>query len=282
MQHWNFMKPINIMVFFAILFFVTQVAQVYAYTYSGTITENGDQYWDKGEYKFYKYELKDGETLELSARSSGNLEVMLCVCSKPQDIENILSDLVNYGSSSDLKMWIDTYGSTSGSYTVSKDVTYHVAIFTYSSTNPSSMSYTLESNLPSGSRSSGSGSIIGIIIVLAIIGFVIYKIRSKPKNTGQPSWAGPNYNQSYNPMSNQNRNQAPNQIQPSYSSTHLATEPSVYDTKPSYQSSPSYHSANQGIRSTSAGEKVSSTAKFCPNCGAANSGVFCTQCGTHI
>ena len=210
------MKPLNLMVFLVTLFFVTQVAQVYAYTYSGTITEDGDQYWDQGEYKFYKYELKEGETLELSARSQGNLEVMLCTCSKAQDLENIVQDIVYYGSSSDLKLWIDTYSTTSGSYKVSKDVTYHVAIFTYDSSNPRSMSFTIESNIPSGSRSSGSGNFLGIIFVIAIIGFVIYRSRSKTKTKAQPSWAGPSYNQSYNSVNNQGYNQAPNPNQTSY------------------------------------------------------------------
>lgn len=64
------------------------------------------------------------------------------------------------GSVIDLYLWIDSYSYNVASYTAQRDITLTIAVFTYNSYNPSSMSYTVFHSIPMESRSKYSGYVM--------------------------------------------------------------------------------------------------------------------------
>lgn len=213
------------------------------YTYQGTIHENGDELWQNDEITFIDFEIDEGEIFEISFSSNGELELMICDCSKIKDIDNIFNDIIDHGDSSDLYLWLDSYQYTSGKLRANDRIDFTVAIFTINPTNPSSMSYTLHTNLPKGDRIDDGSPIIGFLIIAAVVIGIIYWWRRKYSNKTQTRRQIPSYQQQY-----------------------TSSYPPVESFTP-----------NQDQAQPEPGSRT-----YCPNCGTANTNKFCTNCGTSL
>lgn len=215
------------------------------YTYTGTIRENGDDRWDSNEYEFIRFTVEAYQTFEVSISSQPGalLEVFFCDCSSFGDIDDILLYMVDYETyPSELYFWIDTVYYPTVSFTPERTISGRIAIFTYDSTNPPSMQYTLTTNIEA---SSGSNTTIIIVLVVAalIIGVFLYqrsRRSSEPYSPYQGSYSS-SYSQNYQPPS-----------QP-----------------PSY-TAPQSNSFQQ------------SNMVYCSNCGKPGNTRFCQECGSPL
>lgn len=153
----------SILILFILLLSVTLISAEtieFEYTTTGNLSENGDEYWDPNELDILSIKLFRGETLALGLESNGYIELMLCSCSGEDDIEDILYDEVYGYGSTDLYLWIDSYSYNAASYTAQRDITLNIAVFSYDSYNPSSMSYTIYHSIPMVTRNKYSGSVM--------------------------------------------------------------------------------------------------------------------------
>lgn len=232
------------------------------YSTTGSIKENGDDYWDDNEVDIIRYEIPAGETfsIELITSSDAELWVFYGDFDGYKDIEDALDDIANSGDSSRLLAWDSTVdGYASFSYAPSSKTDRNIAIFSYNTFNPSSMSYTLYSSIEvySGSSSSISFVTIAIIAGVVLIVFLIYRSSKKSKK--------PQYEQQY---AQQPGYQQPSYQQPSYQ--QQAPRASTYESMSSQPSKPDY--------------QQQTTTKYCENCGSENEGaaMYCTTCGGRL
>jgi glucan-binding YG repeat protein len=236
------------------------------YSKTGTINENGDEYWDNNEIDIIRYVIPSGETfeIELIAPSNAELWVFYGDFDGFDDVEEALQDIIDYGDSNRLLAWAFTVdGYATFDYNPGSKTDKNIAIFSYSLNNPSSMSYTLYSSIEAYSASSGSSdsnTLVTIVIIagVVLIVFLIYRSSKKskePKYKPQAQYAQqPGYQQSYQPSQQEYQQQPPTQP------TYQQSEPS----KPEYQSQ--------------------TPSRYCENCGSENMGaaMYCTTCGQRI
>lgn len=241
------------------------------YSKTGTIYENGDEYWDSNELNIIRYVIPAGETFEMELHTSSSAELWIFYgsISNTDDVEDALGDLVNSGSSSRLLEWDYTeYGLASFSFTTSSETDKNIAIFTYDSYNPSSMSYTIYTSIevytpppppaaPSSgtsSGSSGSSSYVGYLFLIGLGLFILYKIykSNKRKKERKDEYE---YNRGYTGFDQ-------------YSQTQYS--------QPTYQQ-PYTQSAVAGSHSPHIG-------KVCDQCNSevSEDNLFCTTCGNRV
>ena len=228
------------------------------YSTKGSISENGDSYWDDNEIDIIRYEIPAGVefSIELITSDSAELWVFYGDFDGYEDVEEALTDISDYGDSSRLLAWDNTTdGYASFSYTPSSSTDRNIAIFSYSTYNPSSMSYTLHSSIEVSSGTSGSSSLVTIAIIagVVLIVFLIYRSSKKSKK--------PQYEQQYSQQPGYQQQPSYQQQTPRQSTyTPMSSEPS----KPEYQQQ--------------------TTTKYCENCGSLNEGaaMYCTTCGNRV
>lgn len=152
------------------------------YEKSGSISEDGDDKWDSNELDIYTIALFEGESLDVTLTSFGNLELMLCNCDNEEDINDIHSAILYGSGSSDLYLWIDSYSVTSGSFVAPRNMYVNVAIYTMDPNNPSTMSYTFSYNKPMGSRYHYSNTInsdLDSVITEGEYGFHFFELQDE-------------------------------------------------------------------------------------------------------
>ncbi|MCE7733800.1 MAG: hypothetical protein GPJ54_02910 [Candidatus Heimdallarchaeota archaeon] len=126
-----------------------------SYMTTGTIRENGDEYWDSNEYVKIKFEIDEGEIfqIELFTDIDAILYVMYGDFDDDKDIEKALGEVAEDGSSDKIIRSDSTIaGYATFRFTADKYYNDNIVIFTYNPFNPSSMSFTLYSSTPSGNR----------------------------------------------------------------------------------------------------------------------------------
>lgn len=224
------------------------------YLVSGTIRENGDNYWDSNEYEFIRYIIPAGETLEIEIFTDSDAELILLYGDfrDTDDIEEALIDVIDYGDSNRiLAVSITEFGYGYFSYTPTGKTDENIAIFSYNSYNPSSMSYKIYSSIESGSSGSSSTLLIFLAIAGVIAIIIILNRRKKQIVPNQPFMDHQQYqnqggyNQQYTSYSNQ-----PSQNQ--YSQQPVQTAPI---------------SNVQDVFCASCGTKNSTNSNFCNTCG---------------
>ncbi len=216
------------------IFFLLNSSMVSAaetYDETGSISDNGDEYWDSNELDFIKYSLKANEEFTVDVFADGDIEVFLCDCSSKDEVTDIINSLVYEIVPDNLYMWLDSYSFTTGSYTPNRDIKLNLAIFTIS--DYGLIEYTISTNVPSGS---GINWFV-VLLVIAGIGFLVYYFNNKGKKD--------------------------NKIYGQYNTTN---QPGFY-TPPvnTYQPTLSQPEVMQPRYCANCGEK--GTTKFCMNCG---------------
>jgi hypothetical protein len=248
------------------------------YSKTGTINENGDEYWDNNEIDIIRYVVPAGETfdVELHTSSSAELWIFYGSISNFDDVETALDDLMNDGSSSRVLAWDYTSaGYASFSYTLSSKTDKNIAIFSYSSSNPSSMSYTLYTSVevysppppattaPSSSGSSSDGTISPLLFIgiMAVMFYIAYKIRKSRKER----------------KADKIQYRYDSQPQSAYDSQQYSP------TQPTYQQ-PSQPTYQQPSSEPSKSEYQPPSIGRCNQCDSEISGdnVFCTNCGNRV
>ncbi|MCY3412599.1 MAG: hypothetical protein INQ03_13250 [Candidatus Heimdallarchaeota archaeon] len=265
-------KYVALMILLSFMLTANGASSDLPYSESGTIYENGDEFWDSNEYELIRYSLSSGETFEVEFFTDYNAELFIVYgdLNDHEDIEEMLTDILYYGDSS--RFIAGTYsqdGYAYFSFTPGESMNYNLAIFSYSSGNPYSMDYEVYTNVESGSGFS-FGTFIGIAFFI-ILAIVIFRKIAKPKPKIQPN------QQAFYPQQNyqQPGYQQQNYQQPGYQQQNYQ--------QPGYQQpaqqQPTYQQPSQYTADTS-----TTTPMYCPNCGSqASSGtIICENCGTNI
>jgi len=132
----------------------------HAYSESGTLSENGDQYWDKNEYDFYEYRVTATTTLKLSLYIDADVAVYILIFEghNAGDIEDAVGSIVDENPNSDIYNASATNtGYLTVSYTANSRNDVSVAVFSYSTYTFSNVHYTLSSNIKEGIPLLGNG-----------------------------------------------------------------------------------------------------------------------------
>lgn len=239
-----------------------------SYRFTGSISENGNEYWEGSEYDFYTYRVYENELfeVELSLSRAEDVYILFFSGDSVEDIDDAMYDIVYYGSSYMVySADVATNGYAKISYDAPRDTIGRIAIFSYSIYSYSSVSYTMRSSIPQGSsrnnrgldyvntntqtssddNDSASGIIILFVIILAV--FLIIRSRNKKKQETYGQYRYPQYSQ--NTISDQNSHQSQ----------------SIYGSN-FYPDSPK----SQGYD------------RFCTNCGGGIrlNQIFCNSCGS--
>jgi hypothetical protein len=117
---------------------------------TGVVTENGDDKWDDSEAIFIPFSLSAGDILDVYFElSSGDLFILMFNGETTQDIETALGDIIDGGSlPSGVYNFVFTVdGFRYFSIAPSSSISGNIAIFSYDSYNPSSMTFTLLSSM---------------------------------------------------------------------------------------------------------------------------------------
>ena len=175
------------------------------YSINGTITEDGDDVWDSGEYEIINYKIAAGENLsiEFFTSSTAKLHVFYGDFEGYQDVEETLRDLsIDVENDRLLAGSYTTDGFLNFTYTPSTDTDKNIAIFTLDTDkniaiftldpeNPPSMIYSIYSSIKGtivqiSTAENDSGfdltmllTVIVYLVPILFVGGVIYSLYKK-------------------------------------------------------------------------------------------------------
>ncbi|MDH5646431.1 MAG: zinc ribbon domain-containing protein, partial [Candidatus Heimdallarchaeota archaeon] len=166
---------------------------------NGTLSHNDNEVWDDSEYDIYTVELFEDEYLEVELVVNTPYNFIYLELYEGEDNIREAQNAVINENYLEFEISHEFENTVSFSYDTTSDVVLRIAVLSVGSDFDFS-NYELTSNIPFGSRNSGTSPLAIIIIVVFVIIIIILVVNSNNKkknmgfgyNTQRPA----NYNQS--------------------------------------------------------------------------------------